>query len=223
MREIVLAMVARVAAIVSRYREAEKARASNQQALSAAEAERETHAKARAEAENMSAVELHRRGLAAADASAQADAESSKEKAAQDRVEKANAERGRLTAQQHEDIEQLKTILPDLTYRTILLGESEFVAELGTMIDLLHEHLPSLTEGTSDRIFARTKAHGIYQDRVLRIRRADASPNYPASLVVIAEEILAQPIVPLRQRPPTLPGPNNSVLVRSVEQVLQDA
>lgn len=223
LREVVMQMVATVAAIVARYREAEKALVKCQGALSAAEAGRETHAQARIAAENMSAVELHRRGLTTADAAAQADAESSNEKAAQDRVEKADAERGRLTAQQHEDLALLKATLPDLSYRASLLGESEFIAEIGTMIDLLSEHIPIIMEGTSDRLFAKTNAHHIYQGRTLRIKNADFAPNYPENLVAIAEEILAEPLVPLRQRPPMLPHRNNSVLVRGVEQVLANA
>lgn len=222
LREIVMAVVASVAIVVLRYREAEKALAKNEGTLSAAEADRETHAQARGAAESMSAVELHRRDLTAADAAAQADTESSKEKAAQDRVEKADAERGRLTAQQREDLTLLKKTLPDLSYRASVLGESEFVAEIGTMIDLWNEHVPVITEGASDRLFTKTKANQIYHDRALRIKKADSAPNYPENLVAIAEEIIAEPIVPLRQRPPTLLHPNNSVLVRAVEQILQN-
>ncbi|MBA3960852.1 MAG: hypothetical protein H0X40_02990 [Chthoniobacterales bacterium] len=220
LRAMIMAMVASLQVAVSRYRKNETALAANQQTLQAAQSDREKHAQSRVEIESLSAVGLHRRKLSPEAAAALADEEKIAEEAARGDESKATEERSQLESQRTDDFLEIKRILPDLSYRSLIFGEAEFLAELGSMIEWEGHHLPVLTEGTSDRIFSHTRAYAVYEKRVRQIRGADAQKDSTAVVVAIAEEILAQPIVPLRQGPPKLPHPNNARIAQDLDEVL---
>lgn len=184
--------------------------------LATARADREERASRRDDLIAASPVELLRRGLDAEGASTEAEALQGKVDAAREREEKAASDGAQHRTAQSECLSQMKALIREVVSYGQLYSEGTLQCELLAMTGP-DTDISRVTEG-GDRFFALTAASRIYRDREFKARRLGTASE--EEILVLAQEIISEPIVALRQGAPRLPHPNNSGVVRDIAQVL---